>query len=76
MEMVKLLIDHNADLAVEYGERTAVEFARDHNQLDIADYIKGLSGAPSLLSFHPSIQLISLSYIAIAHLFNLCGIKF
>ena len=43
MELVKLLISHRADLMVEYGERTAVEFAMDQNQLEIADYLKGMS---------------------------------
>lgn len=42
MELVKLLIEYNADLTVEYGERTAVEFAREHKQYEIAEYIKGL----------------------------------
>jgi hypothetical protein len=40
LDLVRLLIDHRADLMVEYGERTAVEFAQDHNQMEIADYIK------------------------------------
>ena len=43
MELVKLLISHRADLMVEYGERTAVEFAMDQDQLEIADYLKGMS---------------------------------
>ena len=43
MDMVRLLVERGADLLVEYGERTAVEFARDHSQLEIADYIKGAS---------------------------------
>ena len=42
LDLVKLLIDHRADPMVEYGERTAIEFAKDHNQLEIADYIKGV----------------------------------
>ena len=42
MDMVKLLVENGADLLVEYGERTAVEFARDHRQFEIADHIKGL----------------------------------
>ena len=41
LDLVKLLIDHNADLTVEYGERTAVEFAIDQDQIEIAEYIKG-----------------------------------
>lgn len=41
LDLVKLLIDHNADLMVEYGERTAVEFAIDQDQIEIAEYIKG-----------------------------------
>lgn len=41
LELVKLLIDYKADLMVEYGERTAVEFAMDQNELEIASYIKG-----------------------------------
>ena len=43
MDMVRLLVERGADLLVEFGERTAVEFARDHRQLEIADYIKGAS---------------------------------
>lgn len=43
--MVKLLIDHQADLMVEYGERTAVEFAMDQKQIEIGEYIKGGSCA-------------------------------
>lgn len=41
LELVKLLIDYKADLMVEYGERTAVEFAMDQNELEIGAYIKG-----------------------------------
>ena len=41
LELVKLLITHGADLLVEYGERTTTEFARDHNQHEIGDYLKG-----------------------------------
>ena len=43
VDMVRLLVERGADLLVEFGERTAVEFARDHRQLEIADYIKGAS---------------------------------
>ena len=46
VDMVRLLVERGADLLVEYGERTAVEFARDQNQLEIADYIKGWSIIP------------------------------
>ena len=41
-ELVKLLIEHKADLMVEFGERTAVEFAQDHRKTEIAEYIKGM----------------------------------
>ena len=42
LELVKLLVTHGTDLMVEYGERTAVEFAVDQNQHEIADYIRGI----------------------------------
>ena len=41
LELVKLLIDYKADVMMEFGERTAVEFAMEHKQLEIAEYIKG-----------------------------------
>jgi hypothetical protein len=51
LDLVKLLIDHKADLMVEYGERTAVEFAMDQNQLEIAEYIKGEGKATACVSY-------------------------
>lgn len=56
LELVKLLIDYNADVMMEFGERTAVEFAMEHNQREIAEYIKGvmpgLSRLVSILGHH------------------------
>lgn len=43
LDIVKLLIAHNADINVHVGDMTLVEFADRQKQADIAEYLKGAS---------------------------------
>ena len=40
LEVVQLLIEHGADPLAELGEKTPLEYALMHNQLEIYDYLQ------------------------------------
>ena len=40
LELVKLLVQHGADPQAEFGEKTPVEYAKFHEQMEIHDYLQ------------------------------------
>lgn len=41
ISIVKLLVQHGADVMAEYSEKTPLELAKSHRQTEIAYYLEG-----------------------------------